>query len=591
MEILASRSLAHFIRLATFVLIVAILYWGRGILVPLVLAALFTFMLGPLVKWLCRKGLPRPLSVLMVTLVVFSTLAVILWLLGREAHHLAAELPAHRQNIHERVKAVQSVGENGVILRLRELMDSLTNPDPAIATETATGAPPPEQPPAGEGSQAKPEGNGLLSRALNFMLSTLADALGTAGLVVLFVVFMLLRQEDIAHRIVRLVGYSRLTVTTKAVDESGRRISRYLLTQFSINSVYGLLLAGGLAFIGLPYIALWGVLAALFRFIPYVGPWMVAILPVSLSLAVFDGWSQPLQVIALIATLELVTNMLVEPVLYGHSVGVADFSLLLAITFWTWLWGGIGLLLATPLTVCLVVFAKYLPAFGWVEILMGEKVAAQTHLQLYQRILADDEDAAVDLIQRVSEEKGTASALDRMALPALAMARREVSLGRLDKPEEEEFYQAMRSAVALLKNDPDKDSDEAEPAAPPLKIMARALRGEADQLALWMLAQALGDRAELSISMAPQLMSEWVEKVVEEKPALVCISAMPPGAQLAAAVLCRRLRERLPDSRLIVCPWSLPEQELDPRALKEAGANWVTGSIRETVEVIRRELV
>ena len=618
MDSTTTRSFLTLSRLATFVLIVAILHWGEALLVPLALAALLTFMLGPLVKWLVRLRVPRVLAVVLITVTTFSALTAVAWLLGKQVHNLAMELPLYRQTIQHRIDAVRALGESGPIARFKDLINiapqvserpnpSPVTPFPATAAEAdrtaepvaEPGAEPPPTPPDTSLSPA----TGVLGSAVNLILTTLADALGTAGLVGLFVVFMLLRQEDISRRLISLVGFSRLTVTTKAIDEAGHRISRYLLTQCLINGAYGFLLAVCLAWIGLPYVILWGVLAAIFRFIPYIGPWIVAILPVSLSFAVFEGWSEPLQVIAIIATLELVTNMFIEPTLYGQSTGVSDFSLLIAITFWTWLWGGLGLLLATPLTVCLVVLCKYIPSMDWVGLLMEEKVVSPPHLQLYQRILADDESAALSLIQGMANEKGSQETLDTAIVPALIMARREASLGKLDPSEEDEFYVTLRIATGLLYTEqkvippktPDESSDTSEQVtvitpAPVRKIMARTLNGTADSLVLQFLSQTLPPHLSLEVSAAPQLTGEWIERIAVEQPALVCISATPPGSQLAAAVLCRRIRARLPATRILVCRWISPGQEFDPKPLREAGANLVASTMSEATKLITLEI-
>ena len=222
-------------------------------------------------------------------------------------------------------------------------------------------------------------------------LGTAGESLGTIATIIVFVIFMLFRQQELRNRLMRLAGFRHVTSVTRAMDETGDRVGRYLMMQAIINGLYGVVLGVGLYFIGLPYVVLFGVLAALFRFVPYVGPIAVAVLPSVLSLAFFNDWQHPLMVIALIGVMELVTNMVVEPVLYGQSVGVSEFALLVAIVFWTWMWGGIGLVMATPLTVCLVVMAKHVPSLEWVEILMGDDPKVKPYMVLYQRLLAGDE--------------------------------------------------------------------------------------------------------------------------------------------------------------------------------------------------------
>jgi predicted PurR-regulated permease PerM len=594
MDIL-NRSLTHFLKFATALLVIATLYLGRDVLIPLALASLFTFLLNPLVKRLCRWGVPRVLSLGVVTMACFSTLALVAWLLGGELASLANDLPNHQQNIQRRIDSLHKIGDTGIILRLRKMVGDVNqSAAPATAPATAPAAPAPAIPPAATLS-SQLNGESALMKIFNMVVATLAEALGMAAVVILFVVFMLLRLNDISQRVARLVGYGRLTLTTKAIDESGDRISRYLLMQSTVNAIYGLVLAIGLAVIGLPYILLWGVLAAISRFIPYAGSWLVTTLLFGLSLAIFSGWTQPLMVVAFIVTLELLTNMLLEPALYGHSVGLSDFALLLAIAFWTWLWGGVGLVLATPLTVCIVVFCKHGPSLEWVDILMGENPLPQPHLSYYQHHLAGNEDAAQDLMESTMKKEGFESALEGIAMPALALTRREEVLGKLDQAETAGIYQSMRSVFTLLKESADNGTTSTAPpedtalsAAPALLVYGRALHGEADAQALEMLAALLPRSLTLEVDAEKRLIGELVHELEERKPAVVCISAMPMRAQLDAKTLCRRVRGKLPDLKILVCRWELPGQEHDPRQLREAGATWVVSSLKEAREVLVR---
>ncbi|MDZ4401178.1 AI-2E family transporter [Prosthecobacter sp.] len=596
-----NHTLSRFLNFFSALLVIAALYLGQKLLVPLALACLFTFLLNPLVKILCRWRLHRVASVGVVTLVSFSILALVAWLLGGELAGLANDLPNHRHNIQKRVESLQQVGETRVIQRLRKLVGDVSQPTLAAPEPNAA----PTEIAAVAAPQPPPETATALMTALNMVVPTLAEAMGTTAVVVLFVIFMLLRLDDIGQRVARLVGYSRLTLTTKAIDETGERISRYLLMQGTVNAIYGLMLGIGLAVIGLPYVILWGVLAAIFRFIPYVGPWIVAVLPISLSLAVFDGWAQPLVVIALIVTLELLTNMILEPMLYGHSVGVSDFALLLAIAFWTWLWGGVGLVLATPLTVCIVVFCKHIPALEWVDIVMGENPLPQPHLSYYQHHLANNEDAAQALLETSMRKDGLETTLEAIALPALALTRHEEVLGKLDPDEAAQIYQGMRSAFTLLSDSTDeaarvKTSAAGNPSAiaeapsatqPALQVFGRALHGEPDVQALEMLAAVLPPAIAIEISADPRLIGELVHELGEKQPALVCISSLPPQARLVVSTLCRRLHSKLPDLKILVCRWGLTGQEFDPKPLHESGATWVVSSIKEAREVLEGVIV
>lgn len=591
---IANRLRLDFIYFLSALLVVAALYLGRELFIPLALAALFTFLLNPLVKLLCRFRLPRVAGVVAATLLCFSTLALVAWLLGGELANLANELPDHRQNIHKRVESLQQLGDSKILQGLRKLVGDVRQ-----STKVESGPPaptPPAPPPATADS-------GVM-KILNMLVPTLANALGTASVVVLFVFFMLLRLNEINQRIVQLIGFSRLTVTTRAVDEAGSRITRYLLMQVAVNSLYGVLLAIGLSLMGLPYVVLWGAMAAMFRFMPYVGPWLVAILPIGLSLAVFDGWTLPLMVIGYIVLLELLTNMVLEPMLYGHSAGVADFALLLAIAFWTWLWGGVGLVLATPLTVCLVVFCKHIPSLAWVEVAMGENPTTQQHLRYYQQHLANDEEASQALLDAAVQKDGMEKTVDDIIMPAVALTRLDEISGRLTTEEAAQMYQEIRTAftfaceaqnegrsTAPATNEASKGEPEPQPAEesvshPPVRIVGRALQGEADVLALDMLEALAGPQLDWEMSADAVLTGELVSLLEKVKPAALCISAMPPQAQATAGILCRRLRSRLPHLKILICRWDLPEQKSYPKPLLEAGATWVASSVTEACEIL-----
>ena len=603
-----------FLSFFSAVLVAAVLFLARDLLIPLALASLFTFLLNPLVKLLGRVCLPRVAAVVAVTLLCFSTLALVAWLLGGEMGNLANELPDYRGNIRKRVESLQQLGDNPGLRRLRKLVGDIKNvsvpeappsadaiPPPAPAKESVAAAVLPSVPPSTPATSAAPGDDSGVMRMLNMLVPTLANVFGTASVVILFVFFMLLRLEDISQRFVRLVGYGRLTLTTKAVDEASDRISRYLLMQGTVNGLYGILLASGLYFMGLPYVVLWGALAAMFRFIPYVGPWIVAVLPISLSLAVFEGWTMPLMVIGFIVALELVTNMILEPMLYGHSVGVFDFALLVAIAFWTWLWGGVGLILATPLTVCIVVFCKYIPTLEWVDVLMGDKPPpTKPHFNYFQKHLANDESSSQAIIDSSLRKDGMDKTVDDLIIPAVALTRTEEALGKLSEEEAAQMYASMRSAFTLLdetaqsleekdkseeKTDAKTEAEDAM-AGPEVKIFGRALQGEADALALEIMAALAPAPVTLEISAEPLLIGELVQRLQEAKPAALCISALPPRSQFAARILCRRLRSRMPDLKILLCRWTVPEEDNDPAPLLSAGATWVVSTVKEACAIL-----
>lgn len=563
------------IRLATVMLTVAMLWWGREFFIPLALAVLFAFLMKPVVSFFNHKlRFPRALAVISVTVLSFSVLGALLWSLGGELHALAQELPSYRKTIQQRVVAFRQVGEGGVVEKLQTLVKEISDA-PGGAAEQPADAP-----------IFIEKSTNRVQETVMASLGLLADSLGTAGVVIVFVIFMLLRQHEVRNRVIHLVGYSRLTTTTRALDEAASRVSRYLLMQTLVNGVYGILLALGFWAIGLPYVVLWGALAALFRFVPYIGPWIAAVLPALLSLVVFDGWTQPLLVLSLIVGLELLTNMVLEPMLYGQSAGVSDLALLIAIVFWTWIWGPMGLLLATPLTVCLVVFCKYIPNLRFVEVLMGEKSEVQPALLVYQRLLVGDIEEAELLVSDLSREMGHGNAIDKVLLPAAVHARREMLAGRLNKQEVESILDMLKSLSC------EEDDEETGPADETLKqgvplVLCRSFDTSADAIALRWLTKTLAPGA-LNWKSIPQsaLVSEVIAQVEQFQPAVVCISAMPPGVSSTAQLLCRRLRHRFPELKILLARWGAQTAE----TTADTGASWVVTTTEAAHERLEEAL-
>jgi predicted PurR-regulated permease PerM len=386
-----------FATLASLSLIVAMLYWGQPVLMPLAMALLLAFVLAPAVKILCRWRLPH---VLAVTIVVTHAVALLgggLFIIGRQFDSLARELPRYEDNIREKIHDLRQTFKSESLKRTRETLRQLSgelnsteetnapstnNPTAKNSPTNAKANPKVTAPPAPPSADA-PEATALLSssmpKVLTRLLGPLSSVVGTGALVIVLVIFMLLRQEGQWNRLIRLGGIQQKERTKRILTEVGARISRYLLTYSLLNTIYGVAVAIGLAIIGLPYAIMWGFFAGMVRFIPYVGPWLGAVLPVMLSLAVFPGWMHPLYIAVFYATIELITNMVLEPIFYGRSAGVPEVGLIVALAFWTWIWGPVGLLLGTPLTVCLVVLAKHIPALEPLHVLIGEEPNDEPH--------------------------------------------------------------------------------------------------------------------------------------------------------------------------------------------------------------------
>ena len=597
--------------LATGLLLVVVFYFGKPVLMPLALAALLAFLLSPIVNVLHRWRLPRAVAVLLVTVFVFSVLGVIGWVIGREFTSLAASLPNYKDNITQRINSFYTSSRGGVMEQLQELKTTIEESTEAAAKNApgAGGGEPEVGPPASAaGNQtpaptlaepmpppAPPDEDGS---ALTGMLGTAGEGLGNAATVVVFVIFMLIRQHELRNRLMRLAGFRHVTAVTRAMDETGDRVGRYLLMQALINGVYGTVLAVGLYFIGLPYVVLWGVLAALFRFIPYVGPLAVAVLPSVLSLAVFNDWQHPLMVVGLIAMLELITNMLVEPVVYGNSVGVSDFALLVAIVFWTWLWGSIGLVMATPLTVCLVVLAKHVPSLEWVEILMGDDPKVRPYMVLYQRLLVGDEVEAEEYVLGELKQKSAMAVVDDTVLPAIALAKRELKNNRLTAEEEEKFHEAVyrimdqvippagaeARGAGAVKTEGDPAAVEAVTSG--ALMLGRPMDAGADQAALDCFDRLLPVGLNFEVVPIVRLTSEFYAEIEGRQPSAVLLSATPPNSHQTVRLQVRRLRAAFPKLKIYVGRWGVPAEIANAEPLLEAGATGVFTKLTEAEAVL-----
>jgi predicted PurR-regulated permease PerM len=417
---------------------VAALYLARAVLVPIALARLLTFMVHPIVSYLTRIGLGRAASVSVVVTMLFATLGGICWILVIEFASLSTEIPGYRDNLIHKINEVRRLGRGGALERAQTAVTDVTN---ELQKETGT-ARPRQKPPTPVIVKSEPTGL--------WQLPTLLESLGGAAAVLALVVFMLIEREDLRNRIIRLAGYGRLIATTRALDEAGQRISRYLLMQSLVNASLGAGIAVGLLLLGVPYALLWGFLAAVLRFIPYVGVWMGAVLLVTFALAAFPTWLTPLLVAGLFVALELACSFALEPFLYGQSAGVSQVALLCSVTFWAWLWGPIGLLLATPLTVCLVVLAKHVPGLEFVAILMADEPPISPAAAFYQRLLAEDEAEAARVVAAHAEHHPLEEVFDEVIVPALRHARRDHLQETLPDEAQHYIWRTTREIVDRL---------------------------------------------------------------------------------------------------------------------------------------------
>jgi predicted PurR-regulated permease PerM len=574
-------TLKRWVTFAGIVLIVFVLYWAQTVLVPVALAILIAFVMAPPVTWL-ERWLGRVPAVLVAVTLVFVALGLAGWGLSRQMENLSEELPGYRANLRAKIADIRGVGKGGTVEKLQETIEDIKTD--LGKTEAPAGKPPPAVVVASEAESAVP---GIA------WLGPIIGPLGTAGLVVVLVIFILLERRDLRDRLLGLFGHGHLSVTTKAFDEAGSRVSRQLLMQSLASVIYGVVAGVGLYLLGVPYPLVWGALGAALRYIPYVGPAIGAGAPIVASLAALPDWTGPLEVIAMFVVLELFTNLVLETVLYAGAAGVSQVALLISVAFWTWLWGPMGLLMATPLTVCLVVLGRHVPGLESLGTLMGDAPALAPEFNYYQRLLARDPSEAADIIDRHIKAEPWGSVYDALLLPALNYAERDRLERRLSEDEETAVIDATRELLAdaadslrLLPRPAEEIAEAVSPqgAREPLRVLGYANNGVADELALAMLAHSLHDMP-IVIEMAKARMqaSELVALVKTQGVSVVCIADLPPSPSSKSRYLVKRLHAALPDVRIVVGRWSPPAlADESTLALRDAGAVLVASTLAET---------
>lgn len=591
--------------LAVVVLVVLILRSASEVLIPICLATLFSFLLNPLVERLSRWRAPRAFAVVLVVGAVFSGTYFLGKLMFSEMSSLAEDLPRYSDTIRKRVEAVKSLGEGGVMDRLEEVAGVIEDASESVDADqkkstngNADGVEPTQsaRKPDDSSSDVEPvpvvtkEDDSIITRALSWAAAPLGNFLATLGATVALTFFALLRHDQMRNRIMALAGVRHITMVTRALDEAGSRVSRYLLTQTLINGSYGILLGTGLHFLGLPYAALWGILAFFFRFVPYVGPILVALLPITLGLIVFDDWTHPVGIIVFIATLELATNMIMEPIFYGHSTGMLDIAILVAVMFFTWLWGPVGMVIATPLSVCLVVFSKYVPNLEWVDTLFGGEPELPASIGFYQRLVADDTEEADAILKRHAKAADEITAIDEIALPALSLVRREVALGRLSKSDSSGIANRIQDVservLASYKEQGPTRKDHSDDKNDASLCIAWALEAGCDDVALHMLGKAVDGELNFQSLSSQSLMSDWLARIESSTPAAVLLSSTPPSAVDSVKLHIKHLHSRFPDLKIIVGRWGTPDDAAHEEELFAAGATAVFSSFERVLAML-----
>jgi len=445
------------INLAVAALIVTGLYFGREILVPVVLAILLSFVLSPFVTRLQSWRIPRIVSVLVVVLIGFSIIFSLGGLMVSQANRLAGELPSYQQTLREKIQSLRGAAAgSGTLERaskvLTDLNAELQKPQIRTPSIGRTLTEPSDKPIPVEVKLPDP---GTLTTLVS-IIGPLVQPLTTTGIVVIFVVFILLQRQDLRNRFIRLAGSQDIQRTTAALDEAGQRLSKLFLVQIAFNATFGLLIGVGLELIGVPSAPLWGLIAMIMRFVPYIGALISAVFPMILAAAVGSGWEMLLWTAAFFAALELLAGQVIEPLVYGHSSGLSPVAIIVSASFWTWLWGPIGLVLATPLTICLVVVGRHVDRLRFLEVMLGDQPPLTPAQLVYQRMLAGDPMEASEQARNYLKDASLEDYYDTILLGGLRLAEADAQLGRLDDERTDRILSTVKEMVDDLETHEDQ---------------------------------------------------------------------------------------------------------------------------------------
>ncbi|MES2886875.1 MAG: AI-2E family transporter [Pseudomonadota bacterium] len=554
--------------------VVAGLYYGRDILVPFALAALLGFVLDPMVGWLKRWRLPRFLAVAVVMLITVAVLGATSLFVGSQVVELSRQLPTYQTNIQTKLQGIrQSLTGRGVLDDASRMVDVVAKE--FNAARRALDQPSGRKEPVVARVQLEPESRTAMQTLVD-VISPALGPLGTAGMVMVFLVFILLERHDMRDRLLRLAG-GNLHLSTDALGEAGHRVSRYLNMQLLVNLSYGLPMAAGLYLIGVPGALLWGLVAAMMRFVPYVGPVIATVFPLTMAFAVDLQWSMLWWTLGLVVTLELISNNLIEPWLYGASTGLSAVSIIVSAVFWTALWGPIGLILATPVTVCLAVMGRHIPQLRWLDILLGNEPVFDPATRTYQRLLAGDVEEAIEMATEQIRESSLVQFYSDTAVPVLKRA----TVDHAGVASVEHRHRVLVGMTAMIR---DLVNEHASRGVGPAEVLAIGARWEVDALAADMLAHALSVERIAARSMpASSVSPENVHSLDLDGIRMVCLSYFSATPQAHIRYVVRRLLRRRPDLKIVVALWNATPALLQPGVEATLGVDAVAHSLAEVV--------
>jgi len=544
--------------------VVAALYFGRELLVPLVLAVLLAFVLAPAVVLLQRARLGKAPAVLVAVALAFTIIAGVGAVVGGQATTLAGSLPSYQTTIQEKMRSL-TVGT--------ELLGRLTNSIRAVLSSGEVGETIVKIGPAQAGVEVAPSPSTIAPAGdqdapsalvvVRTIAQPLLGPLASIGIVVVFVIFVLLSREDLRDRLVRLVGRKDLHRTILAMNDATRRLSRYFLIQLALNTGFAAFIAAGLWFVGLPNPLLWGILAGLMRFVPFIGSFISLVPPFLLALAVTPGWSLALEVLALFMLSDLAMGQIIEPLLYGHSTGLSPIAVILSAAFWTFLWGPVGLLIATPLTVCLVVIGRHVESLAFLEVMLGDSPPLELAETFYQRALENNAKELVAQARKTIRGSSLAQYYDQVALPGLALAQADLARDTLAFERLEAIHRQIGALLSVVAVGQPGATPQLQAAAPASEWQADGTvvcipgRGQLDDLAATMAAQVLENAGFAARCESNSILGAGRSEPAQLASArLCCLSVLEQGSSASGIrYLLRRIQRQMPNAAVVVCLW------------------------------------
>ncbi len=589
------REWPAFFWLATFALIVAILARAQTILVPLALALVVAFALGPPVKRL-ERALGRGAAVALVVLLALGAVSGFGFLIKRQLVDLSTQMTKYSDSIRQKLVILRGSEGSGLGGLAKNVDRVVRDLDERVAANQ--GARPVRVVPAEATAVERIENT----------LAPLLEPLGRSVVVLVLVIFFLVKREDLRDRFIRLLGRGNVTLTTRTLDEAGHRISRFLVHQSAINAGFGIVVALGLYWIGIPNASLWGFVAAVLRFVPFVGTLLAVVLPGALAFAQFAGWWQVLATLGLFLGLDLLAAYVVEPVVIGAKTGVSSMAMLVSAIFWSWLWGPVGLVLSTPLTVCLAVLGKQVPRLSYLAVLLGDEPALEDDLVLYQRLLSGDEDEAQDILDRRFRTMTRGQVFDQVVIPALLLADRDRARNEISEADHQYVLRTIRAMVdavpdaaggetgtAMRRTDGAPQGNGAPAGESPhrtQRVLGVSARSMTDETLWGMLAQLFDPLSVQLESVGSAYLGTHVTPVGENEPDLVCVISVPPGGLAQARYICRRLRAKLPQTPILVIrPGVQANGKESALKLTTDGATLVCFTLEDTRTAVEQQLV